>query len=125
MDDFFREIRRILKPGGRFLFADLRYAEQMPELYEQLERSGLEQLHEEDISANVTRALELDAQRRAELIVESTSAMLQKPLKEFAGVEGSMVHHELLSGEVVYPNFILRKQSSQPGGDVARVESGF
>ncbi len=110
VDDFFKQVRRVLRPGGRFLFADLRYADQLDELNEQIERSGLELLHEEDITPNVTRALELDAERRAALITSSTTGPLLKPLKEFAGVKGSMVYHELLSGKVVYPSFILRKE---------------
>src|SRR5262249_9600516 len=62
MDRFLQEVARVLRPGGSFLIADNRPKQRMPLLQDQLRRSGLSLIKEEQIGPNVVRALELDAE---------------------------------------------------------------
>jgi SAM-dependent methyltransferase len=57
-DGFLSEVKRVLKPGGLFLFTDLRWGESLETIEEQLNSSGLKVLSFDDISKNVLRARE-------------------------------------------------------------------
>jgi SAM-dependent methyltransferase len=84
---FLREVVRVLRPGGHFLYADFR--QKNPDsaiLHRQLEECGLEVIACENISPNVVR-----------------------PAKRFAGVTGSAIYNELDSGETIYLRYALRK----------------
>ena len=56
-DRFFAEVRRVLKPGGYFLFADFRAADKIDSLGKQLQTSGFETVEYKDITANVVAAM--------------------------------------------------------------------
>ena len=57
---FFREVRRVLRPGGRFLFADYRTRSKIAIMRELAEAAGLAG-DLRDVTANVVHACELDA----------------------------------------------------------------
>ena len=64
---FLREVRRVLGPEGRFLYADYRRRRKVHRLEQLIRAAGLAgALH--DITANVVRACELDSERRRALI---------------------------------------------------------
>ena len=60
MDIFLAEVRRVLRPGGRFFFADLRSRHGVATLQEQFSASGLKVDKQTDITNNVLTALRLD-----------------------------------------------------------------
>jgi len=62
---FFREVSRVLKDEGLFLFTDIRapFDVERDRLLRQLGDAGLEVLLEEDITAKVARACEVDSTR--------------------------------------------------------------
>ena len=68
MPRFLSEVRRVLKPGGWFLFADFRKREEMPALRRQLVEAGFEMVRETNIPRNLLRALEVDNNRKLALI---------------------------------------------------------
>jgi SAM-dependent methyltransferase len=111
MGRFLREVERVLRPGGCFLFADLRARGAVEELREQLRRSGLTVAEEERITPNVLRALEADSERRLALIECKTPRLLRQPFRQFAGVKGSPVYKAFRSGEWEYLRFVLRKDA--------------
>jgi ubiquinone/menaquinone biosynthesis C-methylase UbiE len=106
---FLSEVKRVLRPGGFLLLADIRVSDAVAVLKEQLKRSGMQLLLEEDISANVCRAIEAEEAVKQKRINEHIPAWLHKTFKEFAGVAGSKAHRNLLNGALVYYRFVLQK----------------
>ena len=110
MERFLNEVTRVLRPGGHFLFADIRLREAVPRLHEQLRASGLRVLEEECITPNVLRALELDSERKLALIERSTAPeVLRGRFRHFAGLKGSQVYRMFQAGEWQYMRFALQK----------------
>jgi ubiquinone/menaquinone biosynthesis C-methylase UbiE len=108
---FFSEVRRVLTPDGHFLYADFRDTN-LPRdtLHQQLEASGLEIIHCDDISQNVVKGMEMNTERYLDLIRRLIPKPLRKPAADFAGVEGSAIYKALQSGEAVYLCYHLRKR---------------
>ncbi len=107
---FFAEAARVLKPGGHFLYADIRTRQELPAWNAQLAATGLEKLAEEDITAGVLAALELDNERRRRLIQQYVPRLLRPTFREFAGVRGSQFFYgAFASGEKVYKRFLFQK----------------
>jgi len=110
MPRFLHEVVRVLRPGGHFLYADFRKINpDRAVLRRQLEESGLEVIACEDISPSVVRGMELNTDKYLMLIKQLVPAFLRKPAMRFAGVPGSPIYKELISGETVYMRYVLRK----------------
>lgn len=116
MDVFLQEVRRVLRPGGYFLFADIRRLDSVPLLRDQIRRSGLLVLQEEQITANVFRALELDAERKSALMTKVAPKYLPRLLYGlaygFAGLPGSPIFERFRTGASQYLRFVMQKQWS-------------
>lgn len=121
VERFFAEVARVLRPGGYFLFADLRPRGEVDLVRQQLERTGFTVLVQEFITPNVVRALELDSQRRERLIQRNIPAFLHPLSREFVGMKGSLVYEALRTGGQEYVHLVLRKPNdeSHPGKDDA------
>jgi SAM-dependent methyltransferase len=110
MAHFLREIIRILRPGGYFLYADFRHGGADHALLQsQVEACGLEIIRHENISLDVVRGMELNSEKYATLIAGLIPRQMRKPAMNFAGLKGSPVHSALESGETVYFAYTLRK----------------
>lgn len=84
---FFQHVKRVLKPGGRFLYADLRYEEKMDEWREQIRSIGMKFVKEEEITENVLKAMEQDRERRIQLVNAYIPPVLRKQFYHFAGLD--------------------------------------
>ncbi|MBN2308087.1 MAG: class I SAM-dependent methyltransferase [Candidatus Hydrogenedentes bacterium] len=109
IDRFFREVARVLRPGGYFLFADFRKEERLDLLRGQLAEAGLAVLREDDITPEVVNALDLDRDRRLKLIEKRVPERRREAFKTFAGIEGTFVYDGMKSGAVRYMAFVLQK----------------
>jgi ubiquinone/menaquinone biosynthesis C-methylase UbiE len=109
MADFLAEVKRVLKPGGYFMFADFRNLEQLDELEEQLERTGMRQITHENITPKVLKALDADHGRRFAHIQHGVPKMLHKLLREFAGNKDTWIYKGFQTGDIVYQNFLFQK----------------
>ncbi len=97
---FFAEVRRVLVPGGRFLYADLFWANNEPERL--IQEAGLAVMESEDITANVVRALDLDTDRRERIVTSGILPALQQDYRNWAGVKGFRAYNRFASREWVY-----------------------
>ena len=109
VDAFFGQVRRVLRPGGYFLYADFRDLAKMDTWRQQIRDSGLIQVNETDITSNVVAALEADDQRKIRLINKLVPRPLLGSFKDFSGVMGSAIYKEFRAGVTPYLRFMLQK----------------
>lgn len=109
MSRFLAEVRRVLRPGGVFLYADLRHTEELPGLDAALAKSDLEIRQRTDITRNVVRALELDGMRRMAGVTTLAPRFMRHAMKAFAGAPGSRIPTLLATGRMRYQAFVLQK----------------
>jgi SAM-dependent methyltransferase len=108
-DRFLEEVRRILRPGGYFLYTDFRAAEKADSWCHSLRHSGLTLLRETDITANVVSALDLDNERKLGLIQRMVPRPLRASFLDFAAVRGTALFEGFKSGDFTYRSFVLQK----------------
>ena len=107
---FFAEVTRVLRPGGCFLYADLREAPEMAALEKQLAAlPGMEVVETEDLTANVAAALTADHGRKQQMIDQLIPESQRAMFREFAGLEGSKIHRNLTSRHLLYYRWALRR----------------
>ncbi len=109
MEAFLGQVKRVLRNGGHFLFADLRNKENIDDLREQLNKSGLKIVKETEITPNVVHALKLDNEHRTTLIKEMIRKSMVKTFLKFAGTENSDIHNRFKSGKTIYMSCIMQK----------------
>lgn len=117
VERFFSHVVRVLKPRGHFLYADMRYVEEIDAWRAQLRNTGFELLSEEDITPNVVRALALDQNRRRNLVYWYMPKILHKPFYQLAGITGAgLAQGQPKVGERIYLFFVFRKKDAVDGG---------
>lgn len=109
MPAFLGEVRRVLKPGGVFLYADLHAGANVDEWRAQLLDSGLRLATETDITPNVLAALDLDHDRKSALIRRLIPGPLLNSFGNFAGLRGSSIYEGFRTGRLTYRAFRMEK----------------
>lgn len=108
MAAFLANVKRVLRPGGHFLFTDFRHGRQTEVLQQQLKQSGLTILREQDITANIIRGLELDYNRKKAFIKKIAPRWMVKAPWELAGGKDSFIWKTLTSGRSRYVSAVLQ-----------------
>jgi SAM-dependent methyltransferase len=103
--DFFAEVRRVLRPGGRFLYADFRPRDEVGGWRAQLAAAGFRIETERDLTPGVLAALDADDGRKRSLIARLVDRPLAGVFHQFAAVRGSALYEELRAGAVSYRAF--------------------
>ena len=111
IEKFLAETLRVLRPGGHFLYADLRSAPDMAALSVLLDaQSGWERIDHEDITAAVVAALEADDARKRKFLAEFVRPRMRGPFGEFVGLVGGKMHEGFCNREFVYQRFAFRRR---------------
>jgi len=110
VENFFGEVRRILKPGGTFLVADWRFKDAVDLFREGILKTGLKLKKEEDISQNVLASLKYDNSRKKKM-VNKLPKIIHKPFAEFAGLKGYRLYDDLENGRISYMNYVFANTS--------------
>ncbi len=109
LETFFQEVYRVLRPKGHFLFADFRPTQNVTKMRNLLLQAGFSIRQEEDITAPVVLALELDNDHKQTLIHNFAEPKLVQSIEQFAGLTGTRPHTYLKNGTWRYMRFVLQK----------------
>lgn len=110
MEQFLNCVYKVLRPGGYFLLADFRLKKHLDILHQQLGNTGLKLLKKERISPNIVRALDLDNERKQELIRQMVPKILQNLFSEFVGIRGTHFHYgKFKTGDMEYLSLVFCK----------------
>lgn len=103
-EGFFREVRRVLRPNGAFLYCDTRRAGEVAAMAPMLKRAGLSGALC-DITDHVVAACEADTARRLAIIASAPLPLrlvFRRQLADYAAVAGSAKLEEFRSRRRVY-----------------------
>ena len=98
---FLAEVARVLRPGGHFLYADLRPRDGVAEWEAALAGAPMRRLSYEVIDAQVLRGLEKNTPRILDLIGR-VPTFLHRIGREYAGVKGTGFYRALQGGKYPY-----------------------
>ncbi len=122
-DRFLSETHRVLRPSGYLLFADFRKADQLADLYRQLDSAGFIIVDEEQITENVVRSLEDNSRRMQEIVERHSPRLLRGPTREFMALEGTMMNSGFRSGDLAYLRLVLQRAPSPSARQSSGVSS--
>jgi SAM-dependent methyltransferase len=109
MPDFLREVRRVLKPEGRFAFCDLRSSKGWEQTRGEFADAGLHIIEEECINDAVLRALDKVAPQRDERIDARVPRPWRRMFRDFVGVRGGALYGMLKDGRLRYMRVLARR----------------
>ena len=110
-DKFFAEVNRVLKPHGHFLFTDFRPQESVKDTRQQLLEAKFSIVREEKITDNICAAMELEHQRKIEIINRQVPTIFRWLASYFAAAKGTPMYEGLRTRELEYLCYTLRKQT--------------
>lgn len=105
IQDFYRDVHRVLAPEGFFLYADILPAVRMCSCHELLSDAGFSFQRERDITDNVIGSCGDVAERR----VAAFGELDREVAENFVASPGSAIYHALVSGESVFRILTLQK----------------
>jgi ubiquinone/menaquinone biosynthesis C-methylase UbiE len=116
---FVREVRRVLRPGGHFLYADFRSRAELDAWRAGLLAAGLRLVAERDITPGVVEALDADDERKRNLIEARVARPLVRAFCQFAALRGTVLYDKFRDGSVVYRAFVFRNGAAAVRGESA------
>jgi ubiquinone/menaquinone biosynthesis C-methylase UbiE len=108
LDAFFREVKRVLRPGGHFLYTDVMLRERLPERRRMLNQAGLQIMQEHDITSNVLASLDSDTDQRGAVVKTLAPVLGLDAAREYMIVPGSKTLDALRVGTLCYVSMAVR-----------------
>ena len=118
---FLAEVARVLRPGGHFLYADLRPSDSVAAWETALAGAPMRMLSREVINAQVLRGLEKNAPRILDLIGRMPKG-LRGIGREYSGMEGTGFYRAIQREKYLYRMYCFTKD--QAASRSGRVTSG-
>ena len=109
---FLSEVKRVLKPGGVFLWCDFRTPLEMKNLFDQFLDSGLVKIKEKDITTNIIGGLNMLSVFRKERINKHVPRLFRNVFQSYAGIEGSSVYSAFMTGDLIYKSASFKKTNN-------------
>lgn len=107
-DRFLGEVSRVLRPGGEFLYADVRQRLECAQWEAALAGApGLRVLAGREINAEVLRGIELNAARWQAVMDSLAPGFLRHVVRKAAPARGSSIYRRLDSGQTSYRMYAL------------------
>ena len=106
---FLTEVKRVLKPGGFFLWADFRLTKEMSILFNCFLNSGLVKIREKNITNFVINALKKMSTERKKKIKKYVPRTIQPVFMSYAGIEGSGVYDSFIQSKLIYKSATFKK----------------
>ncbi|MEW6084114.1 MAG: class I SAM-dependent methyltransferase [Chloroflexota bacterium] len=108
-EEFFNSVYRVLRPGGKFLYADFRTAATEPQVERDIREAGFRIIEKIDITAHVVSALRRNTPRYRAIVRQLSPKILLPYMEMFAGLEGSLVYRMFVNREYLYFSYVLAK----------------
>lgn len=105
-EQFVREVKRVLQPGGTFLFGDIRPVKRMLEMEQYFEKHGFSVQAKEDITEKVMESIRANSQFKEEFFKKHTR-LPKRIIRNTVVFEDSAVYRMLKNGEMTYQLFVL------------------
>ena len=106
---FLAEVARVLRPGGHFLYSDLRPRVAIAEWEAALADAPLRMQSQTEINTEVVRAMEKNTEQWLDLIHRRVPPFLHRLARAQTGVQGEMFHRGVQSGELSYRMYCFAK----------------
>ncbi|ORW96791.1 SAM-dependent methyltransferase [Mycobacterium sp. IEC1808] len=108
---FLTEVARVLRPGGHFLYTDLRVRERVPDWEAAIADAPLRLLSREPITDQVVRGLGNNTQRLLDQFGRRLPniGFLHRIARDFLGGPGSRAYDDLASGKLTYQLFCFMR----------------
>ncbi len=110
---FVKEVFRVLKPGGYFLYADFRPRKELANWETELLREKFQLVCSRDITRQVVRGMEQNSERLNELVLKALPFYLRSMGRIFAGIKGTRIYLGLKKNNLVYRSYCLQRLTTK------------